>query len=270
MSHSSRFLQKWVARRRSPPGRLEVIEDVASPELGNRRDILVYLPAVYDRSEEPFPVIYMHDGQNLFDPATSFAGDWGLDSALARAPRKSRRVIIVGIPNTGVDRIREYSPFADPHSGGGLGDVYLDFVLNTVKPLVDERFRTLPDPLSTGIAGSSLGGLISLYAFFARPGRFGFAAALSPAFWFGDRAIFGFVEQAPFVPGRLYLDVGSPEGEDTVADARRMRDLLEAKGYRPGRDLLFVEDRTGMHNESSWGRRFRGALPFLVNGERAR
>lgn len=266
MSYSTRFLQKWMARRRSPPGRLDVIPDVLSPELRNRRDILVYLPAAYEKTKRPFPVIYMQDGQNLFDPATSFAGEWGVDMALARAPRKGRRAIIVGIPNAGIDRIREYSPFVDVHSGGGLGDVYLDFIASTVKPLVDERFRTIPDAEATGIAGSSLGGLISLYAFFREPNRFGFAGVMSPAFWFADRAIFPFVEQAPRLPGRIYLDVGGREGEGTLADARRMRDLLLAKGYRTGEDLLWVEDPTGMHNEASWGRRFRAALPFLIGG----
>ncbi len=110
MSQSARFLEKWKARRRTPPGRLEVIPRVESRELGNQRDILVYLPASYDRSDKPYPVLYMHDGQNLFDPATSFAGEWGVDTALAKAPRKGRRAIVVGIPNAGIERIQEYSP----------------------------------------------------------------------------------------------------------------------------------------------------------------
>src|SRR4029079_9204058 len=126
------FLQKWMARRRLPPGRLDVLPDVETRELGNRRDILVYLPASYDRNEREYPVLYMHDGQNLFDPSTSFAGEWGVDVALAKAPRKGRRAIVVGIPNMGTERIREYSPFVDAKNGGGLGDVYVAFLLNTL------------------------------------------------------------------------------------------------------------------------------------------
>lgn len=262
------FLMKWMARRRTPPGTLEVIPDVYSRELGNRRNILVYLPSSYLRSERPYPVLYMHDGQNLFDPATSFAGAWGVDEALARAPKKGRRAIVVGIPNMGVERIREYSPFVDIQNGGGLGDLYLDFILQTVKPLIDERYRTLPDWESTGIAGSSLGGLISLYAFFRQPAAFGYVGALSPALWFADGAIFDAVREAPFVPGRIYLDVGTREGDGTLANARMMRDMLVEKGYELGKDLMWVEDKGGMHNEAAWGRRLRGAFPFLLERRR--
>lgn len=257
-----------MSRRRTPPGSLEVIRDVESAELGNRRDLVVYLPASYGRSEQPFPVLYMQDGQNLFDPATSFAGEWGVDRAMARAPRKGRRAIVVGIPNAGIDRIREYSPYVDARNGGGLGDVYLDFVLGTVKPLIDARYRTQTGPEGTGIAGSSLGGLISLYGFFRQPARFGFVAALSPALWFADGAIFRTVREAPYVRGRVYLDVGTKEGAGTLANAREMRDLLQARGYQRGKDFMWVEDKGGMHNEGAWGRRFGRALPFLLGGGR--
>ncbi len=268
MSQHEQFLEKWRARRRTAPGRLEVIPGLYSPELGNRRDILVYLPTSYDRNEQRYPVLYMHDGQNLFDPATSFAGEWGVDTAIAKAPRKGRKVIVVGVPNAGIDRIREYSPFADPRHGGGEGDAYLAFLHDTVKPMVDSRFRTDPSEEATGIAGSSLGGLISLYGFFRHPGRYGFAGVLSPALWFGGGAIFPFVASAPYVRGRIYLDVGAREGEGTLANAREMRDLLIANGYRRSRDLMWVEDSAGMHNEAAWGRRLRTALPFLLGGTR--
>ena len=266
MSQSTRFVEKWKARRRTAPGRLEVISDVESRELGNRRDILVYLPSSYEKSDKPYPVLYMHDGQNLFDPATSFAGEWGVDTALSKAPRKGRKAIIVGIPNAGIERIREYSPFVDARIGGGLGDTYLDWIEQTVKPLIDSRYRTKQGPEGTGMGGSSLGGLISLYAFFRAPARYGFAAILSPALWFGDRQIFRFVESAGYVRGRIYLDVGTREGEGTLANARQMRDLLLARGYQRGKDLMWVEDKGGMHNEASWGRRLRKALPFLLTG----
>ncbi len=255
-----------MGRRRTPPGTLQVIHEVYSPELANRRDILVYLPAAYEKSEEAFPVIYMHDGQNLFDPTTSFAGEWGVDDAMAKAPRGGRKAIVVGIPNMGIDRIREYSPFVDPRNGGGLGDVYVSFILDTLKPLIDKRFRTLRSVEHTGIIGSSLGGLISLYAFFRQPASFGFAGVMSPALWFAGGAIFPYVREAPYVRGRLYLDVGTREGEGTLANARMMRDLLIEKGYALEQQLHWVEDAGGMHNEAAWGRRLRPALPFLLNG----
>jgi predicted alpha/beta superfamily hydrolase len=266
MSQSTRFLEKWKARKRTAPGRLEVIPEVECPELGNRRDVLVYLPTSYDKSDKPYPVIYMHDGQNLFDPTTSFAGEWGVDTALSKAPRKGRRAIVVGIPNAGIDRIREYSPFVDQRMGGGLGDCYLDWLEQQVMPAIDSRFRTIPGREGTGMVGSSLGGLISLYAFFRSPPRYAFVGALSPALWFAEGDIFTFVENAERVRGRIYLDVGTREGEGTLANARRMRDLLVKKHYTRGRDLMWVEDKGGVHNEAAWGKRLRAALPFLLRG----
>lgn len=254
-----------MSRKRSPPGTLEVIRDVHSPELGNRRDILVYLPSSYAKADKPLPVIYMQDGQNLFDPTTSFAGEWGVDQAMARAPRKGRRGIVVGVPNMGIDRMKEYSPFRDTLHGGGGGDAYVDFLINTLKPMIDARYRTRPERAATGIVGSSLGGLISLYAYFRAPAQFGFVGALSPALWFANGDVFPYVEGAANVSGRVYLDVGTREGEGTVANARAMRDVLERKGYRAGKKLRWVEDRGGMHNEAAWGRRLRKALPFLLD-----
>ena len=264
MPISRSFLTKWVNRRRSPPGTLDVIPDVYSPELDNSREIVVYRPASYDKGTSRYPVIYMHDGQNLFDPETSFAGEWGVDRAIAHAPRKARRALVVGIPNRGAERLDEYSPFIDAQRGGGKGDAYVDFIVNTIKPMIDDRYRTIPDAESTGIVGSSMGGLLSLYAFFRQPAHFGFVGALSPSLWYAEAAIFGWVENAPFVPGRIYLDTGTREGPRTLSNARAMYALLEEKGYRRGRDLQWVEDHGGLHNEAAWGRRFKKALPFLL------
>jgi predicted alpha/beta superfamily hydrolase len=261
-----RFLDFFLPWRRAREGAIHVLPAVESPQLGNRRDLLVYTPASYARGTRRYPVIYMHDGQNLFDPKTSFAGDWGLKRALAGASRRGLETIVVAIPNMGAARMDEYSPFVDPRAGGGHGDRYLEYLIDTVKPLVDERFRTLPDRAHTGIAGSSLGGLISLYAYLERPDVFGFVAALSPALWFANAAIVQLAERAPRTPsaGRIYFDVGLREGAAHVALARHLRDTLLAKGYDPQRELRFVEDRHGQHHESAWGRRFRTALPFLL------
>src|SRR5207247_1389462 len=196
-----------VREVRAHRGTVRPVLAVVSTQLGKRRDLLVYTPASYARGTTRYPVIYMQDGQNLFDAATSFAGDWGLKTALAWASRRGLEAIVVGIPNMGVARIDEYTPFMDPKAGGGQGERYLDYLVHTVKPLIDERFRTLPERAHTGIAGSSLGGLISLYAFFRYPEVFGFTAALSPSLWFANAAILAFVEQAtPPAGGRVYLD----------------------------------------------------------------
>jgi predicted alpha/beta superfamily hydrolase len=250
--------------------RLETLKDFWSPELGNRRDVLVHLPASYHRQERAYPVLYMQDGQNLFDPASSFAGDWKLGNVMTSAARRGVEAIVVGVPNIGAERLAEYSPFVDPAEGGGAGDRYLDFIIGTLKPAIDERFRTLAGREHTGIAGSSMGALISLYGFFRAPSVFGFAGVLSPSLWFAGEAIFPSVQSAPYAPGRIYLDIGTLEGAGHVERARRMRDLLTAKGYRMGPDLRWLESRCGRHDEGSWARRFARALPFLVAGEHAR
>lgn len=244
--------------------RLEALPDFYSPQLGNRRDILVHLPPSYERRSRDYPVLYLQDGQNLFDPATSYAADWRLGQVLASAARRGVELIVVGIPNMGTDRLNEYSPFVDPRQGGGKGDAYLDFVTRTLRPAIDRRFRTRRAGEHTGIGGSSMGGLISLYGFFRSPPAFGFAAALSPSLWFAGDAIFSRIQTAPFVPGRVYLDIAAPEGPEHVARGRRMRDLLGAKGYRQGVNLRWLESRCGRHHESSWSRRFARALPFLL------
>jgi predicted alpha/beta superfamily hydrolase len=259
MRRYPRFFLRWKARARARAhkGSVQVVPT-------DERSLLVYTPASYARGDARYPVIYMQDGQNLFDPATSFAGDWGLKGALAWASRRGVEAIVVGIPNRGTARINEYTPFADQKVGGGGGDDYLDYIVHRIKPLIDERFRTLPDPGHTGIGGSSLGGLISLYAYFTRPDVFGFTAALSPSLWFANGAILDLIEQSARPRGRVYLDVGLKEGPAHVALARRLRDLLIAKGYDPRGNLRWVEDREGRHHESAWGRRFRKALPFLL------
>jgi predicted alpha/beta superfamily hydrolase len=240
------------------------IPAVESRELGNHRDLYVWVPPAHDRSERRYPVIYMHDGQNLFDPRLSYAEPWRVDRAMDRASKRSIEAIVVGIPNMGVDRIGEYSPYVDAKAGGGKADPYLDWVIGTVKPLIDARFRTRSDRQSTGILGSSMGGLVSLYGYLRHPDVFGFVGAMSPSLWFANRSIFTTLEESTHVEGRIYLDIGGREGKVALDDARRMRDALIAKGYALGRELRWVEDPGGRHSEVDWGRRFGDALPFLL------
>jgi predicted alpha/beta superfamily hydrolase len=253
-----------LVKRRRAHGSLATIPQVESEVLGNRRDLVVWLPPAYSRSERRYPVIYMHDGQNLFDSRTSFAEPWRVDLAMARAAKRSVEAIVVGIPNMGLDRIKEYSPYIDARAGGGRGDHYLDWIVGTVKPMIDGRFRTRPDRAHTGMIGSSMGGLITLYAYLRDPSVFGFIGALSPSLWFAGRSIFSALAESVHVPGRIHLDIGAREGTVALDDARRMRDALVAKGYALGRELHWVEDPKGRHNEVDWGRRLGDALPFLL------
>lgn len=261
-------------------GTIRVLRGLESPQLGNRRDVLVYLPPSYVESDRRYPVLYMHDGQNLFDAATSYAGEWHADETMEVLAREGLEAIVVGVPNAGERRFNEYIPFPSPELEDAQGDAYVAFLADTVKPIIDRDFRTRPGREATGVAGSSLGGLISLYTYFRRPEVFGLAGVFSPAFRWGKGDIFPFVKQAAFSPGRIYMDVGTAEevglaktrrSEPALAlrylrYVRRMDELLCRKGYLPGATLRYVEEEEAVHHESAWARRLPGALRFLLSG----
>ncbi len=244
----------------------------------NRRHLLALLPPSYAGGERSYPVVYMQDGQNLFDPATSFAGSWNVGAGLDRLAGDGIEAIVIGVPNTGRDRMGEYGPSLDRRHGGGDGKLYVRFLADTVKPRVEAEFRCRTGPEDTALVGSSLGGLISLYGRLARPDVFGLAAALSPSLRFGGDGILRFAEGRDRSPGRIYLDVGTQEASHVggtrlgaairsrryARAVRRMRDLLLRKGYRSGEDLMFLEVRGAHHNEAAWGQRLPDALRFLL------
>jgi len=245
-------------------GTVKVLPRVFSPQLENWRDILVYLPPSYEAGDTHYPVIYMHDGQNLFDATTSFSCEWKVDETLEATSEQGIEAIVVGIPNMGEHRIDEYSPFVDRKREGGFGDDYCRFIVETIKPRIDSTFRTLPDRDNTMIMGSSMGGLISLFAFFHYGHIFGRAGALSPSLWFAERAIFGYVQMAPFQPGKIYLDMGTEEGWPALSDARLMAKLLEQRGYRRDEDLCYVEMQDHAHCEPAWADRLEIPLRYLM------
>jgi len=250
------------------------LKKVWSPQLKNRRDVDVYLPASY-ASGVPYPVVYMHDGQNLSDPSTAFAGTWDLEATIDRLAWRGLDGIYVGIHNAGRARLDEYSPFPDPRHGGGHADDYLAFVVHTLKPRIDRLFNTRPERDATAIVGSSMGGLVSLYAYFRHPSVFGRAGVMSPSIWFGQGAIVDFIRDARVPRGRVYLDVGTGEGAGPLGDVRRLGRLLVRKGFcRKGRRrasppdervvLRYVEDAGAGHTEAAWASRLEGALGFLL------
>jgi len=259
-------------------GTVRMLKAVSSPQLGNERALLVYLPPSYRQGVRRYPVLYMHDGQNLFDSATSYAGEWQVDETMQALSAEGLEAIVVGIPNMGRRRVAEYTPFRALHHRTGLGEAYMAFLAETVKPLVDRDFRTLPGRKHTGIMGSSLGGLISLYAFFHCADVYGYAGAMSLAFGPVEAEAFAFVRAAPFTPGKVYMDVGTREAhsgrretqrmrrdsESYLKSVRAMRDLLVGKGYELGASFHYLEDPGGIHHESAWARRLPGALRFFL------
>jgi predicted alpha/beta superfamily hydrolase len=239
------------------PGRLETFSDLG-------RQITVYLPAGYDEKQDRrYPVLYMQDGQNLFDPHRSYVPGqhWRLKEAADAAigERTAAPMIIAGIDHAGPARIDEYTPVRDPkHSGGGKAAEYAKFLFETVKPAIDERYRTIPQDATVG--GSSLGGLVSLYLLLHHPDVFRGGAVMSPSVWWSGRSILKDVDAFQGRPGRMWLDVGGREGAEALADVRVLRDRLMAGGWR---DLRYYEDRRADHSERAWSRRVRQALEFL-------
>ena len=240
----------------------------ASRFLPDRHDIIVYVPPQYRRTRERrFPVLYMHDGQNLFDPKTAFGGmDWRVDATADAliSTGEIEPLIIVGIYNSGERRIDEYTPSRDPKRGGGRADLYGRMLVEEVIPFVMTEYRTLPDAASTALGGSSLGGLVSLYLGLQYPHIFGKLAVLSPSVWWDDRRILDFIPgDVPEPRTKVWLDIGTQEGQMTLQDARAARDALVRKGWKLGRDLHYQEIEGGTHNEAAWAARVGPVLKYL-------
>jgi predicted alpha/beta superfamily hydrolase len=250
-------------------GRLETMR-FASKIFANTRQVTIYLPAGYeDHPEQHYPVLYMHDGQNLFEPGRSFipGQHWRLgDAADAMiGERKARPMIIVGIDNTGSSRIDEYTPTHDAaRHGGGKADDYGRMIIEELKPIIDAKYRTLTDSPNTALGGSSLGGLATLHLGLTHPDVFGNLAVLSPSVWWDNRAVLDEVARfrAPKRP-RIWLDMGGREGVEGLNDARLLRDRLRMNGWRDGEDFNYFEDRRADHSERAWAKRTPAVLEFL-------
>lgn len=233
------------------------------------RDLIVYLPPTYDGDPgRRFPALYLQDGQNLFDPATSFIPgmDWHVGQTADGLIDAGRiePLIIVGIYNTGDKRIREYTPSRDKKLGGGSADRYGGMLLEEIKPFMESQYRISSDGASTGIGGSSLGGLLALYLGLKYPQHFGRLAALSPSLWWNKRWILEYAarRRLRFRP-RIWLDAGTQEGGATLDNARKFRDTLLKRGWETGTSLQFQEIEGGQHNEAAWAKRVGPFLQFL-------
>jgi enterochelin esterase-like enzyme len=249
-------------------GQLHKHEQFRSRFLRNQRDLIVYVPPGYDEQpQRRFPVLYLHDGQNLFDRATAFGGqDWNVHGAADYLIQSGaiEPLIIVGIYNTGKSRIYEYTPTKVPKLGGGRADRYAKFLMQEVMPFVQQQYRALPEPSQTGIGGSSLGGLVSLYIGLKYPQNFGKIAALSPSVWWNQRVILRLAAAAdPRPRPRIWLDIGTREGPKIVPDVEQFRDLLLKKGWRENQNLHYERVEGAEHNEAAWSQRVGPFLQFL-------
>jgi predicted alpha/beta superfamily hydrolase len=251
-------------------GTVERHPDFHSAVLGATRRVWVYLPPQY--AAEParrFPVLYLQDGQNVFDGATAFlAGkEWEVDETVERLAREGRiePLVVVAVDNGGERRLVEYTPTPDRRGpDGGGADAYGRMLIEELKPWVHRTYRARPERETTGIGGSSLGGLVSLYLGLKHPEVFGRIAALSTSAWWDDRFIARFVDALPAKPDtRLWTDIGTREDRSAVPDARALRDALVRRGWREGVDLRYVEAEGAVHNETAWAKRMPAVLEFL-------
>ena len=244
---------------------------IESDMVGGERPIIVFVPEGYDSDpKRRYPVLYMQDGQNLFDPTTSYVPgkDWRVDQTAQQLIRdgKIQPLIIVGIYHAGEKRVDEYTPTKDAKRNGGKAATYLKALAEVIKPFIDREYRTHNCAWNTALAGSSLGGLFTLYAGLERPEVFGKLAALSPSAWWDRRYIVRAFEQLTIKSRQsIWLDIGTAEGHGTVADARALHDILIEKGWTENADLHYLEAEGAVHDEAAWAARVGPMLEFLFS-----
>lgn len=258
-------------RKTSLTGEFKRHDAFVSKFVPAKHDVLIYLPPNYGKSQDRYPVLYMGDGQNVFDGMTSYIPnkEWRMDET-AEALIQSKLIppiIIVAISNAGMERADEYLPtrakFRDQEFGG-RADKFIQMITDEIKPMVDKTYRTKPRRDDTAIAGSSFGGIMALHAALSRPDVFGKAGVLSPSVWWDGRVMIKHVEALPKKPNvKIWLDMGTEEGGSAVKDTDDLSAALQRKGWVLGRDLAYFVDKGAQHNEDAWAKRGPALLMFL-------
>lgn len=233
---------------------------IDAPQLGGQKKIWIYLPKDYTTSSQKYPVLYMHDAQNLFDAQTSFVGEWNVDETLDSLNAK---VIVVGIEHGNDKRIEELTPYKNEKYGGGKADAYLNFIVQTLQPEIDRKYRTRTGAKNTAIMGSSLGGLVSFYAVLKYPKIFGKAGIFSPSFWY-SKDIYELARQTPKIKTKLYFLCGDDEDAEMVPDMHRMETIVMEKQSHCAKQLESQIVKGGKHNEKLWREHFAKAYLWLM------
>jgi predicted alpha/beta superfamily hydrolase len=237
------------------------IHSIYMPQLDRERTVRVLLPKDYGNTNRSYPVLYMQDGQNLFEPETAFGGrDWQIPATLFKQPLR-RQAIIVGIDNGESDRLNEYAPYKNPKMGGGEADLYCKFIVNTLKPFINDNYRTLTDRENTGIAGSSMGGLCAYYAGLAYGNVFGKVGVLSPSIWFNPTVI-QLAENNPYDKSRFFVVGSKTEMRGMEAALQSVYDAFKKGGFSDEQIQVAVRDR-GKHNEFFWKLEFKKMFEYL-------
>jgi predicted alpha/beta superfamily hydrolase len=244
-------------------------EQLAMPGLDRTRQIRIYVPPGYATSTKRYPVLYMHDGQNLFDDATSFAGEWQVDETLNALSRSGKlELIVVGIDNGKEKRMSELNPFPNPRFGRSEGKEYMEFVVRVLKPLIDKQYRTKADRAHTAIMGSSLGGLISHYAIVQYPEVFSKAGIFSPAYWVAESSFEFFATKPAAKDARLYFLAGEKEGDSMIPDLENVYASVLKTGHPTVNAKLKIIPGAH-HNEALWRSEFEQAVLWLFSADAA-
>ncbi|MPT30626.1 MAG: alpha/beta hydrolase [Chryseobacterium sp.] len=242
-------------------------ENFNIPQLNTTRKIWIYLPPDYETSGKRYPVAYMQDGQNLFDDFTSFSGEWSVDETMNEIFAETKQsAIIIGIDNGGDKRLAEYSPWNnEKYKTIGEGDLYIEFLTKTLKPYIDRNYRTQKQPSKTLIIGSSMGGLISLYASVKYPGTFGKVGIFSPAFWFVSRDLNKYLNlnKNNLKHSKFYFVAGKNEDETMVPEIKSVQSELLKKSVSKDNIVIKI-DEDGTHSENYWKRELKQALLWLT------
>jgi predicted alpha/beta superfamily hydrolase len=257
------ILMRSVTPRKYYP-EIEIVEEnYHIPQLNRTRRVAVMLPHNYHETDRSYPVLYLHDGQNLFDEYAPY-GNWGVDKTMERLSAEGLGdVIIVAIDHGGVLRIQEYLPYSTPRYTEAEGSLYLEWMMHDLKPMIDKKYRVKSDRKSTGIGGSSLGGLISLYAGFKYPEIFGNMMIFSPSLWISDEIYRMAQSYKPVEQTDIYLYAGGMESANHYGQVLRLHQILETKRSKEDFDIIFYHNPVGQHKEIHWGEQFPLALKWL-------
>lgn len=246
------------------PKIIDISEQVKPPPLGRQRRIAVLVPYDYEVSGKRYPVLYLQDGQNLLDNRSPF-GNWHVDEQLARmAERGTHEIIVVAIDHAEKDRVREFSPPDVTRFGSSFGKQYAQFITKELKSYVDAHFRTLPQRQYTGIGGSSMGGLISIYSGLMYPEVYGKLLIFSPALWVAPKIYFQALRfKSPFHT-KIYIYAGGKESETMIPNVQRFLNALKRSGHDSNKiEFKLSIDPEGQHNEARWGEEFPKAVEWL-------
>lgn len=255
-------METYVSASSQPPQitMLIIHNNFYSPQLDRTRTIRVLLPRNYQKEvKKRFPVIYLQDGQNLFEAETAAFGYWKLQTLMARQPLM-RQAILVGIDNAGIDRTREYAPFSKGRTHA-QGDLYLQFIEHTVKPFIDQTYRTWGHRDATGIVGSSMGGLIAFYAGMRYNHAFGKVGVLSPSFWYNPK-VMELPAQVSGPKSQIYISASKKEMRSMAGAMEHTYWTLKDAGFADDQFQVVVKDR-GQHTEAFWSREFKGLYEWL-------